>query len=334
MKNAGAEVRMKWLLMAIGLSLLTTRPAAAVVGNVSLISAGEPVAQATISFQTTDGQVVAEGETDDDGKVALLIPDSHKGQTLIVVGSKGDRTTRQSVAVDRDDLKIALSLPDVGVGGARDGFEFSIGVSGLYKWANFDGAHNYVSEGLSKSGDLDSSSAGVGADLQVRPPSNFLGGLPLFLALGFGLPCNIDEDGAHADYHPTAGLDSHLSVEERWFLRMMLGYEILAIQQLQIALLGGVQFTDVDATLTADETGGGGVVNRFRDSETMISPVLGLGVSHPINNTKAYVFAAFYLAWMDDISGDGTSSLGLNYSYDVDGGVQSEIQVGVRIPFK
>ena len=132
MKNAGAEVRMKWLLMAIGLSLLATKPAAAVVGNVSLVSAGEPVAQATISFQTTDGQVVAEGETDDDGKVALLIPDSHKGQTLIVVGSKGDRTTRQSVAVDRDDLKIALSLPDVGVGGARDGFEFSIGLAPLH----------------------------------------------------------------------------------------------------------------------------------------------------------------------------------------------------------
>ena len=334
MRNTSAVLRKGFLLVVIGLLLLTTKPACAVVANVSLLSSGEPVTQATISFQTADGQVVAESETDDDGKAAIFIPDSHKGQTLILVASKGARTTKQNVAVGQEDISTSLSLPEapeavVGL----DGFEYFIGVSGIYKWGNFDGSHDYTSGGLSGNGDLDSSSPGVGVDLQVRPPSSFFGGQPLFLALGFGLPSNIDENGAHADYHPTAGLDSYLSVEENWYLRVMLGYELMVIQQFHFSLFGGLQFTDVDVRFTTNETGGGGIVNQFSDSEIMISPVLGLGFSRPINNTNAYIYGGMYLTWMGDISGHGTSSLGSNYSYDVDGGVQSQIQFGVGFPF-
>jgi hypothetical protein len=334
MRNTSAKFGKRYLLAIIGLLPLIARPAYAVVGNVSLVSAGEPVAQATISLQTMDGQVVAEGETDDDGKAAIFIPDNHKGRTLILIASKGDRTARQRVDIDRDELRIALSLPEVEVAGTRSGLEFSVGVAGLYKWANFDGSHDLVSADRSESGDLDSSGVGVGVDMQLGHSSWNLWGRPFFFALGFGLPSNMDKEGVRADYHPPEGFDTSLSVEENWYLRLMLAYEIAAIRQLHFTFFAGAQFTDVDVAFTTDETGGEGIVNRFADSQTMTGPVLGLGVSHPIDNVPADVYAAFYLAWMDDIRGDGRSSLGNLYRYNVDGGIQSEIQVGVRLLFK
>jgi hypothetical protein len=318
----------KWVLLFVGLFLLMSVPAYAVVGNVTVLSGGDPVGQATITFQTPDGQVVAEEESDDDGKAALFIPDSHKGKSLIVIVTKGGSTARRTVAIRGDSVAVTVQLTGVAI--VRDGFGYAVSVTGLYKWAQFDGSHNYSSS--SGSGALNSSGPGVGANLHVLPPSNFLGGFPLSFVLGFGLPTNIDDDGARATYHPGSGNDTYLNVQENWFLRVLLAYELMAIRQCQLALLGGLQFTDVDTRMTTDETGGSGIVNNFSDSDFMASPVLGLGLSCPLNNTNMSLVANWYLTWMDDVSGSGTSTLSNNYRYKVDGGVQSELQFGIRIP--
>ena len=66
----------------------------------------------------------------------IFIPDSHKGQTLIMVAKKDSRTTRQSVDVGHQNaFSTALSLPGPGVGfGAEvglDDFEYFVGVAAL-----------------------------------------------------------------------------------------------------------------------------------------------------------------------------------------------------------
>ncbi len=312
-----------WLL--IGVSLFMAAPAYAVVGNVTVLSGGEPVAEATVVFQTPDGQVVAEDETDDDGKAAIFIPDSHKGKTLTVVVKKKDQTARRNVAITRDSVAVVMRLTGVAV--VRDGFGYAVTVTGLYKWAQFDGTHTYSSS--STSGSLNSSGPGVGVDLNVQPPPDFLGGLPLSFILGFGLPTNLDETGVRAQYHSYFG-DTFLNVEENWYFRLLLAYQIWARQQCQLALLGGVQFTDVDVLFSTDQGSSGGV-NTYTESDLLIDPVFGLGLSCPLNNTNVLLVANWYLTWMGDVSGSGSNS-SFNYNFNVDGGVQSELQFGVRIP--
>lgn len=321
--------RNKGIWLAAGILLLMSLPAHAVVGNVTVVSLGEPVGQATITFQTADGQVVAEEESDDDGKAAIFIPNRHKGESLTVIVTKGTSTARRTVSIVGDTVAVTVQLTGVAV--TRDGFGYAVSVTGLYKWAQFDGSHTYSS--LSGNGALNSSGPGVGADLHILPPSSFLGGLPLSFVLGFGLPMNIDENGARAYYHSYFG-DSYLNVQENWFMRLLIAYELMAIQQCQLALLGGLQFTDVDVRMTTDESIGSGVVNHFSESDLMVSPVFGLGLVRPLNNTNMSLVANWYLTWMDTVSGSGTSTLGNSYNYNVNGGVQSELQFGLRIPLK
>ena len=176
---------------------------------------------------------------------------------------------------------------------------------------------------------------GVGLDLQVTPPSDFLGGVPLSFVLGFALPCDIDKPGVGADYHPLSGVaDSFLDIEENWILRLLLAYRLMSIGQTQVWLLGGVQFTDLDVQFVADETGSMGIVNRFTEPETMVIPVLGLGFLHPLCDMAAQLVGSWYITWLDDIRGGGQSTLGLNYRYEADGGVQTEFHLGVRIPIR
>jgi len=330
MKQTGTEYLNKSLLIALGVLLFIPVAAHAVVGNVSIISGGEPVANATISFQTSSGDVVVEEESDDDGKAAILIPDKHKGKTLIVIVTKGDRTARRNVAIDQDTLIVSIVLPGALV--VRNDFGFSLIATGLYKWGSFDGSHTYSSS--TTGGGLNVNGAGLGVDLLLQPPSRLVGGRPVFFLLGFGLPANLDETGVPALLHGSSGSDSSLTLEENWFVRCMLAYEIAAIQQWQLALLGGLQFTDVKAKFTTDESSGSGVVNNFSSSKTMASPVLGLSANRPINNSSMQLVANWYMTWMGDVSGSGTSTLGNSYLFNVDGGIQTEFQFGIKIPLK
>lgn len=317
--------RIAWLW--IGLFLVMTVPAYAVVGNVTVVSGGKPVGEATITFQTLDGQVVSEEESDDDGKAALIIPSKHEGQTLLMVVKKDGRTTSRRVTIGSDPVTVRVQLPGTATP-TRDGFQYAVGITGLYKWAQFDGTHTYSSS--STSGSLDSHGPGVGVDLHIQPPSDFLGGLPLSFIVGFGLPTNLDENGVRALYHSYFG-DTFMNVEENWYLRLLLAYQIMAWQQCQLALMGGVQFTDVEARLTTDQGGSYGGVHNYTDSELMVDPVFGLGLSCPLNNTNILFVANWYLTWMGNMSANGSNS-SFNYTYSVDGGIQSELQFGVRIP--
>jgi hypothetical protein len=337
MKTSDVHFRSLCALLGVGLLLWMAQPCYAVVGNVSVISAGEPVAGATISLQTPDGQTVAEEKSDHRGKAILLIPDNHKKKRLILITSKDGRTTRQNVDVgEGDTLTLVVDLPAAAPKPPTDGdgFHWALVITGFYKWANFDGSHDYVTGGLSGSGSLDGSSLGIGADVQVQPPSDWLHGLPLFFVLGFGYPFDIDESGARANYHPTPGLDAWLQVQENWFARLLVAWRLMSIRDAQLALLGGVQLTDVDAQFNVDETGGMGIINRFKESKTMASPVIGVGLTYPLGRTPAQLVANCYVTWLGDVSGSGQSTLGFLYDYSVDGGVQTELQVGVRIPIR
>jgi hypothetical protein len=336
MKKMHVSLGRECVLLGIGWLLLMAAPAHAVVGNVSIISAGEPVAGVTISLQTPDGQVVAEDESDDDGRAAIYIPDSHRGKKLILIATRDDRTARQTVDVgDNDTLTIVVRLPRAGTGPQTtpDGLDVAIVITGLYKWADFDGTHNYVTGGLSARGNLDDGGAGIGLDLQVRPPSLSVGGRPVFFVVGTGWPCGISATDVWADYHPPGGsAESRMKYWERWFARPMVACDVLDVGRGRVTVMGGVQITGVEVRFLTDESGGGGVLNRFQTSDTVIGPVLGVGFTHPLANTAMELVGNWYLSWLGDVHGSGRSTLGFDYNYRLNGGIQTEFQIGLRIP--
>lgn len=338
MKKTCVNLGSECVLLGLGLLLLMAQPVHAVVGNVTIMSGSEPVAGVTIVFQTPDGQVVTEEEeSDDDGKAVIFIPDSHKGSRLVVVTTRDGTTRRQDVNVGQDDtLTIVVRLPGPGpmTQTAGDGVDLALTITGLYKWADFDGSFNYVTGGETGRGDLDDSGGGFGADLEIRPARAAFRGRPLFVVVGFGLPLDVDQVDVYADVHPTPGNDLWQEVVEKWILRSLLGCEVFSGPRGRVAVLGGVQLTGVEARLITDETGGGGVLNRFVSSEALVSPVLGVGFTRPLGHRRAELVANVYVTWLGDVDGSGQSTLGLNYNYRAEGGVQTEFQIGVRIPLR
>ncbi len=146
----------------------------------------------------------------------------------------------------------------------------------------------------------------------------------------------VDKTGALSDFHPIAGIiDSSLTVEEKYYFRAMIGYTFWRAQQTEVDVVGGIQGTRVEATLRTDETGGGGVNNRFTESEMMYSPVLGAQARHNMPNTfNMFLYAGLYATHMDDLDITGTSAVNnFDYNARLGGGWQYEGRFGVGFPF-
>ena len=114
------------VLLALFLGALVTGPAWAVIVNTEVTHQGEPVPNATISFETPQGdpieirkpdedpQTVTDKkvETDDDGKVAILVPDQYKDTPVVVVIEQDGKVVRREiVTLTGDTFNLAVDVP-------------------------------------------------------------------------------------------------------------------------------------------------------------------------------------------------------------------------------
>ena len=88
----------------------------------------------------------------------------------------------------------------------------------------------------------------------------------------------------------------------------------------------------MSASVTTDESGGGGIYNKFTKDKTVVGPSLGLGLTWPTDWGKG-VFR-YTANWMPSVTVSGTSAINnFDYTGKVKGGRQDIFQLGFMVPF-
>ncbi len=96
-------------LLILGLVLLGASPALAVVGEIQVTEAGEPVPGASVTITFEDGTPVAKGESDDRGAFGFVLADQYMDLTLIVTVEKEGAVTKTNVSLAKDATKTTVA---------------------------------------------------------------------------------------------------------------------------------------------------------------------------------------------------------------------------------
>ncbi len=204
-----------------------------------------------------------------------------------------------------------------------EGVGLGLAFRGIGKFASFDSRidGDFSGSSDSQSGTQNLSGFGVGADLFFRPNSLD----PFFFKFSYAGLSNLDDEDAKADFHTTPGEDSMLELQEDYYLRAMIGWSVLEQDLYRLSLLGGAQATRTEVTLITDESGGGGDLERFEESEFRWGPVLGLQVERQIECIpNLFIYGGVNASYMESMEVSGTSSLGFDYDGFIDDDIQTE----------
>lgn len=333
--------RLSLLAAALVLGMLAAPRAALAVSTVEVETSGQSIGSAELTlynedtgetFRATEKKKCDDDDNDDDCTGVFIFGNLPDGQYSVMHGGQRVGTVYAGGGPTEVDVHI-------GPVGTATGFTFYAGANAGVKHFSFDN-RGAASFGATGQGDTDSTEYYFSADAMVKLPS-LPSPVPVWLAIEFGYVPSYDESTGSFDFHaPTPGLDTYLTTEVDWFTTVSLLLEVAQFQQAILMLGAGATIEKVEGSLTTDETGGGGNVERFTNDKLMISPHLRARVLYALsnlgnfgNNAGALFFVDLVVSFMDDFSGSGTSSLGFNYDFTVDGGTQVGASAGLLVPF-
>lgn len=148
------------------------------------------------------------------------------------------------------------------------------------------------------------------------------------------------DEGLSLNLHPTVGNDTFLRVDREGFIMPYCGLGFMSIQQMvELSLFVGARFEFIHLEGITDETGGGGILNNFRDHDTVIAPTVGLEAEMPITigNNVGVTSMLYFLAAMDylpSVSVAGTSQTNnFTYNFETDSEWGSRFVGGIRVYF-
>lgn len=320
------------------------------VADMNIAVRGDPQAIGETTIQLVDqstGQTVQE-DRDSDRRAGIWWFRGKKPGAYQVRVLRGGKVVEQetvripetgSVALNVDALTGRISMARAATTIMRP--RFDLGVFGGAKRTPWDGRADYITNALSDSGDLDDTIGEFGIEGRyhfglAQNTRQFELGRGMFVygsALHyFGGPLT----RLFANFHPTPGFDSGMSVEERWAFRLGLGYGLNIYQSLGLALMVGAHTTQVEVEGITDESGGGGTLNRFSRTKWLLGPFFAAELNYPLGFMQAvaaYMFLRAEFSYMPDVTVSGRSTSGFDYRYEAEGGINSGVVAGLRFAF-
>jgi len=217
----------------------------------------------------------------------------------------------------------------------NDAWMFAFGFHGALRSQNdADANFDYLTGSQSSKGDFNDNTFGLGLEglLYFPRPTRFL---PSFLSLsGTWHTSSNKERAAFGDFHPLFGAESYLALSVQSYYKIMLGFELIKLQQMTMYLMGGMQYTNYHFNAITNESGGGGNLNKITKEKGMFSPVLGARFKYPLWNTvRAYMYGDLLLNFRRSMSQRFTTQpFGLDYKYKLDSGIEPEVRFGIIFP--
>lgn len=337
------------LALAAG-ALMASQRSAFAVADMNIVVRGEPQAIGETTIQLVDqstGQTVQE-DSDSDRRAGIWWFRGKKAGSYQVRVLRGGKVVEQETIRMPETGSVALSVDAVSGRIATAGTRatimrprFDLGLFGGAKRTPWDGRADYITGASSASGDLDDTIGEVGIEGRyhfglAQNTRQFQIGRGLF-AYGSALHYFGGwQTRLFADFHPTAGFDSGMSIRERWAFRLGLGYGLNIYQSLGLALMAGAHTTQVEVAGITDESGGAGTLNRFERTKWLLGPFVAAELNYPLGFMQAmaaYMFLRTEFSYMPDVKVSGQSTLGFDYRYKADGGVNSSLVAGLRFAF-
>ncbi len=333
------------LILLLGM-MIAARPAEAVATVEIVVIGDQRAVQSTeIVLVGPDEETVKE---DDRDRAAGL----RRWRTLKNPGSYKVRVVRDGRVLER-----VVKVPESGtvrINVSNDGIiqldtgssqkapsekrDWSAGVFGGATWTPFDGRATADFGGgatSSASGSLDQTLPEIGVELRRTLEANKR--IFVFAMLLAGLDSKTNNFG---DFHPTPGRDTGIKIKEEAKVRLGVGTGMEVAPGVNVNVLAGVQGTLVNAWGFSDESGGGGLNERFGERRLLVAPYFALegatSVGAPpldLGNTAVELFIRGSAAYQPDFNFSGRSSLGFDYNFRVGGGLETGVEAGLRVGF-
>lgn len=318
-------------LMALGLAA----PALA-VDNGRIQVTVPSVGQTSLKLFGPAGTEVPPGA---DGHYAGLAPgnyvlraqrDGKTSETRVPV--EEDKTCLVKVD-DRGDSELVRCVP-LALVGQQQQRPWTFGVLGGWKETPFDTRLNTTFGNGTADLEEGGGSLALDARYNFRKRQQSLGA-QMFLYGTYVHYFGTDLERLFLNVHPTAALDTGVSIEEENALHLGFGARWNLAQRLGFELMLGAHATRVKGGITTLESQGGGTDLRFNRTKTLTGPLFAMALSYPIltlaNGHPLNGVFRWTRTWMPDYSLSGSSAFsGGNYDARVDGGAQDNFQLGVQ----
>lgn len=336
--------RLYSFIIAIFAAGLWATVAYAVATNVKVVGVGgNPVAKAKVKVTLNDGSIT-QGITDAGGQVALNVDLQNVKETEVETND-GERRRRAGAwfltgdAVVLDLTTMMLVSAATGAGLPSMGSSFASSVFGTTE-VIISGGFVRGFGGTGGSVQNFGSTTMQGQDLKGGSFNVTLRTLPFeFFGVRVGASFEYDEffsadgTGGIGSKHPTPGNDTFFTrrvdrafgfgitqvvpIGEGWALDFMQGFAV--VQQ---------RFE-----FQTDESGGGGMLEKFGKCVTNIVPKFGASVEYQIPGTPFRVRLASEFMYLPSLSLNGTSStFGFNYVANVRGQMMATSTIGFVVP--
>lgn len=328
-------------VLAVFILGIGIRPAFA-VGDLYLKTTGPGPQQVTLDISSALGKPTP---PDEDRRADVThIRDLQPGTYNVVVSVDGEKKAPQQITVRDGKVNSYTVDRRTGIIAAapvppqQQSSRFSVGFLGGIKRTPFNADVTSFSLNSQDSGDLEDTIGVYGIEaryylgrrMQQLGAEMFLFGTYLHytggpLARLFG------------DRHPTPGADVGADVEERDSLNFGFGINLNVLQRLGLGLMIGGHATRVAAAVLADESGGGGVSNRFTNRETVFGPLVAVELFYTLGWLQAIGPVQLALRstfkYLPGVDVHGVSTTNRDYDGRINGGVQTEVLAGLRFLF-
>jgi len=216
--------------------------------------------------------------------------------------------------------------------------QFGVAVDGAYSFGSANTKQDF--SGARDSGSNAGFGQGsIGVDGRWHP-----NGGPFFAGAWGRVFFGKGQDGLETDNHPPAGADdTEIKLDTKWFVMPYVGYDIIdpIKSGLGFRLSGyiGARFEETEIEATSDESGGGGVKEKFSDNKFYVAPTVGAEIGIPIYPASGESFgvelklgAAVDYIPKFDVSGM-SSSFATDYDFETKDTFRARVMAGVQFQF-